>query len=274
MALSTMTSQPTTTDFTRRHIPALAKSVYRLGICCNMGLDPAGFEHALDRGVDYVFWSHMRTGKIRPSLARALAAKREKVVVATGPTIGYFGGSVKAAAENILRDLGTDYLDVYTLFWLGTGSAWTDSTITALTKLKEEGKVRAIGVSIHDRKRAGQLAKDSPLDLLMLRYNAAHPGAEQDVFPHLRPDATRQAVVAYTATSWRKLLKRPRGWTGPLMTAGDCYRFCLSNEHVDVALCGAKNVGEVDENMAALDKGPLSLEENAWMRELGARVHG
>ena len=35
----------------------------------------------------------------------------------------------------------------------------------------------------------------------MIRYNAAHPGAERDIFPHL--EARRPAVVAYTATSWR-----------------------------------------------------------------------
>jgi len=39
-----------------------------------------------------------------------------------------------------------------------------------------EGKVRALGVSIHDRPRAGALAEESILDLLMIRYNAAHPG--------------------------------------------------------------------------------------------------
>ncbi len=60
--------------------------------------------------------------------------------------------------------------------------------------------------------RAGQLAEESPLDLFMIRYNAAHPGAERDIFPHL---ARRQpAVVAYTATSWRKLLKAPSKWDG------------------------------------------------------------
>jgi len=68
----------------------------------------------------------------------------------------------------------------------------------------------------------------------MIRYNAAHPGAERDIFPHL---AKRNPnVVAYTATRWRRLLSAPRGWTGPVMTAGDCYRFCLSSAHVDVVL--------------------------------------
>jgi len=51
-------------------------------------------------------------------------------------------------------------------------------------KLNEEGEVRAMGMSIHDRQRAGQLAEDSPLDAL-IRDNAAHPSAERDIFPHL-----------------------------------------------------------------------------------------
>ena len=53
------------------------------------------------------------------------------------------------------------------------------STQEELVKLRESGKVKAIGVSIHDRARAGRLAASSPLDLLMVRYNAAHPGAEE-----------------------------------------------------------------------------------------------
>ena len=49
-------------------------------------------------------------------------------------------------------------------------------------KLKEEGKVRALGVSIHDRRRVGQLAEDSPLDAL-IRYSAVHSSAECDISP-------------------------------------------------------------------------------------------
>ena len=104
----------------------------------------------------------------------------------------------------------------------------------------------------------------------MIRYNAAHPGAEKDIFPHL---GTRQpSVVAYTATSWRALLRTPRSWTERPATAGDCYRFCLSSPHVDVVLTGPKTEAELDENLAALEKGPLSAEEDAWIRRLGVAV--
>ncbi len=59
-----------------------------------------------------------------------------------------------------------------------------------------------------------------------------------------------------------------------MATAGDCYRFCLTSPHVDVVLTGPKDVRELRENLAALEKGPLSDEEQRWMRELGRKVHG
>jgi aryl-alcohol dehydrogenase-like predicted oxidoreductase len=260
------------TAFTHTTLPHLNRQVHRLGLALNYGIDAKAFDEATERGLNYLFYTARKTSHLRPSLRRILAAHRERYVVATGPSVGFFAGSVRRAAENKMRELGTDYIDVFQLFWLGVGSAWSDGTIDALVKLKEEGKVRAIGISIHDRKRAGMLAESSPLDLFMIRYNAEHPGAERDIFPHLAK--RKPAVVAYTATSWRHLLKRPSGWRGRVMTAGDCYRFCLSSPHVDVTLCGPNGEAQLRENLEAVEKGPLAEEELAWMREFGARVHG
>ena len=58
------------------------------------------------------------------------------------------------------------------------------------------------------------------------------------------------------------------------MTAGDCYRFCLSNPHVDLVLTGPKNRQQLQENVHHLrEKGPLSEEEMHWIREFGQVVH-
>jgi len=253
-----------------RDVPALKKRVFRLGLSGSFGLDEAAAREALER-VQYVFWTPRMKG-LTPALRDALRRDRERYVVSTGPLLGYFPGQVRRAAEARLRALGTDYLDVFQLYWLSKMSAFTGAVQEELVRLKEEGKVRALGVSIHDRPRAGRLAEDSILDLLMIRYNAAHPGAERDVFPHLA--RRRTAVVAYTATSWRRLLRRPRGWTGKVMTPGDCYRFVLASPHVDVALTGPRSAAELRENLAAVDRGPLPEGELAWMREFGRAVHG
>jgi aryl-alcohol dehydrogenase-like predicted oxidoreductase len=262
----------TPNPFTHRELAPLGRTVHRLGLALNYGIDERGFDLALERGMNFLFFTQLRTGHLVPAMKRALARDRARYVVATGPSVAYFPGNVRRAAEARLRELGTDYLDVFQLFWVGVTSSYTEKTVEALLRLKEEGKVRAIGISIHDRKRAGALAETSPLDLFMIRYNAAHPGAERDIFPHLA--ARKPAVVAYTATSWRKLLARPRGWTGDVMTAGDCYRFCLSSDHVDVTLSGPATTDQLNANLDAIERGPLDANSLGWMREFGAKVHG
>jgi aryl-alcohol dehydrogenase-like predicted oxidoreductase len=258
-------------DFLHRTIPRWGKSVYRVGLAPSFGLSPDGIQEALEGPINYLFWS--QGYKATAGVLRELLPKhRERLVIATGPTFAYFKGQVRKAIERSLRTLNTDYLDVVQIFWAGKMSALTAGVEAELVKLREEGKAKTIGLSIHDRPRAGRLAEQSIYDLLMIRYNAAHPGAETDTFPHL---ATRKPIlVSYTATSWRKLLKAPRGWQGPPATAGDCYRFVLSNPHVDVVLCGPKNTQELRDNLRAIEQGPLSPAEMSRMRAYGKAVHG
>ncbi len=257
-------------DFTHRAVERFGKRLFRLGISGSFGLDEAGCREALERA-QYVFWSPRMKG-LTPALRDALATDRDRYVVSAGPLLGYFPGAVRRAAEGALRTLGIDRLDVLQLYWLGKMSAFTPAVREEMVRLREEGMVRALGVSIHDRPRAGALAGNSVLDLLMVRYNAAHPGAEQDVFPHLA--RRRPVVVAYTATAWRRLLRAPRGWKGKVPTAGDCYRFCLSGPHVDLVLTGPRSVAEWRQNLAAVEQGPLSREEMEELRAFGRAVHG
>lgn len=258
-------------DFFYRDVPAFGDRVFRLGLATTFGIEGEDLEWALEQGFNYVFWTP-NARRVTKSLKAALKRDRESLILACGPTTGYFAGGIHRACDRLLKKLDTDYLDVFQLFWLGRASAWKPSTIDALVSLKESGKVRAIGVSIHDRIRAGKLAEDSPLDMLMIRYNAAHRGAEWDIFPHIAK--RKPAIVTYTATRWRALLKPPKGWTGPVMTAGDCYRFCLSNPHVDLVLTGPKNRRQLEENLRTLrEKGPLSEEENSWINDFGQAVH-
>jgi aryl-alcohol dehydrogenase-like predicted oxidoreductase len=253
-------------------LPTINKKVFRLGLAGNFGIDAAGIEWALrETEINYLFWTP-RMGRATAPVRRALARDRDGFVVATGPTIAVRGAGLRRFVERALSVLGTDYLDVLQMHWLGVTSRWSDDTVGEMVRLREQGKVRALGVSIHNRRRAGDLAADSPLDVLMVRYNAAHPGAEQDIFPHV--DVSRRSVVAYTATRWRKLLKRPRGWEGPVATAGDCYRFCLTEPKVAVVLTGPKNRAMLESNLEAVRRGPMSGDELAWMRAFGTAVHG
>jgi aryl-alcohol dehydrogenase-like predicted oxidoreductase len=255
--------------FTHRQI--LGKSIHRYGISASYGLDEAGVREAIGLGANYIFWSPVKKF-LRAIIKDTVMKDRERFMLATGPILGYFGGSVRRAVEKALRRSGSDYLDVVQVFWAGKMSLLTRSVVGELVKLREEGKARAIGVSIHDRRRAAKLAAEGPLDFFMIRYNAAHPGAEVDIFPHLPPH--KPVIAAYTATCWGKLLRPPAGWSGPAATAGDCYRFCLTNPNVDLVVSAPKTAAQMRENMQALAQGPLSDEDMARMRALGKAVHG
>ena len=259
-------------DFFYRDLPVINKRVHRLGLAFNW-LNGKGAEAALSEGLNYLFWQNLfKRGEPFEVLKQALKRDRENYVLASGAAFGYFKGGVRRGIEKMLRLFDVAYFDVYQLFWLGRMSLFSDSVQQELVKIREEGLARSIGISIHDRPRAGRLVTEADLDLFMIRYNAAHPGAEQDIFPAY--EKRRPLTVSYTATSWRKLLKPVKGWDGPVMTASDCYRFCLSSPHVDVCLCGPANAQQLQSNLEGLKKGPLSEEEDKWMREFGRVVHG
>jgi aryl-alcohol dehydrogenase-like predicted oxidoreductase len=254
-------------DFTHLELPAVGKRVLRIGVASNYGLKSADIHHAAERGVNCWFWSH-RFKSATPALKQLLAAERQRHAVLV-TDMAWTAGSVRRGVERALRLLGIDQLDLYMLGWLGRASLFGAKIQRTLAKLREEGLARAVGCSIHDRGRAGALARDSVLDALMIRYNAKHPGAEQDIFPHTA--ARRPLIVAYTAASWGQLLRPIQGLGAPL-TPSECYRFCLSSPHVHVVLTGPKTRAQLDENLDCLAQGPLEGEEMARVRAYGREV--
>jgi aryl-alcohol dehydrogenase-like predicted oxidoreductase len=115
---------------------------------------------------------------------------------------------------------------------------------------------------------------DTRFDIIMVRYNAAHRGAEREVFPKLDEATPRPGVVSYTATRWGYLVNpkfTPPGMKTP--TAADCYRFALTNPNVDLCLSGPASREQLEANLRALELGPLSDEEMRWMKAVGDHVH-
>ncbi|MDH3329247.1 MAG: aldo/keto reductase [Desulfobulbaceae bacterium] len=265
--------------FTSVFLPAVNKHVCRMGIAGNYGLNSSDIQWAAEQGANYWVWGRSFK-KVTEGIREVIKADREKHVVAMLGW-GYFGWQIRHSVENALRALNTDYLDVFKLGWLGRTSVYSKSTIDSLLKLKEEGKVKTIGISIHDRKRAGRLVLDSEIDLFMVRYNAKHPGAEEDIFPYLAK--RNPAVVSYTALAWGQLTRPLKGiemlpWPGnekpdvPPLTPELCYRFVLSNSHVHVVLTGPKNRGQLQQNFQTLQQGNLTPEELSWIRQYGKLV--
>jgi aryl-alcohol dehydrogenase-like predicted oxidoreductase len=248
--------------------------ISRLGIGAGYGVPAAAVERAFhEHGINYLYWSLTRRGGMTEAIRNLAPAHRDDMVVVM-QTYDHFGPFVRRKHEKGLRTLGVDRADVLILGWFNRYPG--RRVLDAALGLKEDGKVRYLAMSGHNRSTFGTIAAmtDTPIDILMVRYNPAHRGAEQDVFPHL-PAENPPGVTTYTATRWGRLLnpkKMPPG-EAPL-TATDCYRFALSNRHVDLCLIGPKDDREMDAALEALDAEPLSPDELERIRRIGDYVHG
>ena len=242
--------------------------VVPLGLASAYGAKGRDVEHAFERGIDFFYWGSYRTPDFGGGLKRLAKRSRERMKIVI-QSYARSPAGVGKSLEKALRQLELDHADVLLLGWWNL--APKEEILDAAADLVRRGRARALMISCHNRPAFKHFARDPRIDLLMVRYNAAHPGADKDVFPHL-PDA-RPGIVTYTSTSWGQLLDRKLVPADErLPRAADCYRFALSNPNIGACWAGAKDTAQIDEALKALEEGPMTEEELAWMHRIGARV--
>ena len=244
--------------------------VGRLGMAASYGVPTRAVEHAFERGVNYLYWGSFRRGPFGQAL-RNLKPQRDHMVLAL-QSYSRIAALMAPSVEIALRRLSFEYADVLLL------GLWNHNPppriIDASRRLRERGLIRNIAVSTHHRPLVSSLSNDPEIGIVHVRYNAVHPGAEREIFPLLRTCGDTPGVVAFTATSWRQLLDPKRVPPGERVpTAADCYRFVLSNSAVDVCMTGPANETHAADALRALELGPMSPEELAWMRRVGDFIH-
>ena len=104
-------------------------------------------------------------------LGAALADVRDQVVLATKVSPNRLGYSqVLNACHGSLNNLRTEYIDLYQVHWpsgsFGGKVVPLEETMAAMIKLKEQGKIRAIGVSNFSQAQVEEAAKFGRIDSL------------------------------------------------------------------------------------------------------------
>jgi aryl-alcohol dehydrogenase-like predicted oxidoreductase len=184
--------------------------VSRMGLSATYRPGKKAIFYALDEGINYFFGfgiDHQMTGVMRD----VLKSGREKYVIATGVYNLIWGyPNIRKTLEKRLRQWGSEYIDIFMFLGVRKETEFPPRAREELYSLREEGWVKAVGMSTHDRPFAGKMAMEGALDVMMIRYNAAHRGAEKDIFPYLKE--FNPGIVSFTATRWRYLMHRPKGW--------------------------------------------------------------
>lgn len=148
---------------------------------------------ALDEGINWIDTAAVYgLGHSEKILARALENKRSKVFIATKCGLVWNSkgkvrndlspASIRKEIEDSLIRLDTDYIDLYQFHWPDPNTAVEKSWETMM-KLKQEGKVRCVGVSNFNVELMQKCMKLEQIDSLQPPYNLFDRGVEKDILP-------------------------------------------------------------------------------------------
>jgi aryl-alcohol dehydrogenase-like predicted oxidoreductase len=119
-------------------------------------------------------------------------ARRDEVVIATKGglrmELGYLlrdtsAGWLRQGVESSLRNLGTDYIDIYQVHWPDPRTP-AEETAAVLAELVREGKVRHVGVSNYSVGEMEELRGYTQLETLQPAYHMFHRAIEDEILPY------------------------------------------------------------------------------------------
>lgn len=117
-------------------------------------------------------------------VGEALKDRRKDCVIATKVLPDNLrAAEVRKAAEESLRRLQTDYIDLLYIHWPNAAIPLSE-TLGEFIKLKEEGKIRAIGVSNFSLEQLKAASAITHIDALQPEYNLLQRRIEDGILPY------------------------------------------------------------------------------------------
>ena len=147
-------------------------------------------------------------------VGEAVDGRRQKVFIATKVSANHLrSDQVLRAAEQSLKRLRTDYIDLYQIHWPDL-SVPIEETMGAMEKLVDAGKVRFIGVSnfyLKNLREAEASMKKHKIVSNQVKYSLVCRGIEEDMLSYCQNN--RITVIAYSpldkgALAAKSLFKR------------------------------------------------------------------
>lgn len=202
---------------------------------------------ALDHGINFIDSAFIYgPGRSEELIGEVLKERggRDNVVIATKGahvitydkiTLDNSPAFLRQSVEDSLKRLQTDYIDLYYIHFPDESTP-KDEAVGELKKLKDEGKIRAIGVSNFSIEQLKQANKDGHVDVLQSHYNLLHRDAEQDLLPYTQEHGI--SFVPYFPLA--------SGLLGGKYKQGDTFSDIRKNDPLFQGETFAKNLEKVD----------------------------
>ena len=198
---------------------------------------------AVAKGINFIDSARGYTDS-EEKIGAGLKGIRQEVVLAT-KSMARLGPALTEDVERSLRNLQTDWIDIYQLHNVRTEEEWAALTspgggLEALEKAREAGKIRYIGITGHLPQTLIKFIKDYSFVSIQFAYNFI----EQENRQELLDEIARQELGTV-------IMKPLAG--GALRQAGPALRFLLQKSF-SVIIPGMDSKAQVEENYAQLSQ--------------------
>ena len=229
----------------------------RVSFGCMITSDQSVVERAADLGINYFDTARgYQNGNNERMLGAAVKSRRKDVMIST-KTSAHSKQDALRDIDTSLRELGTDYVDVWQLHDRRSAEDLNDDMLEAQRMAKEAGKVRFLGVSTH----SGQpelipavIKKVPHFDMIQTSYNFTMDPAMDTLIEAAVKAGVGIVAMKVMAGGFRgagpgqrpsEVLKREGASLAAL-------KWALKNPNVSNAIPSITDMEQLDENMRAM----------------------
>ncbi|HMD70214.1 MAG TPA: aldo/keto reductase [Bryobacteraceae bacterium] len=279
---------------TYRTLGKTGLKVTALSFGCMTVSDATVIERAADIGIIHFDTARgYQAGNNERMLGAALKGRRKQAIVSS-KSVGKTKQEVLADLDTSLRELGTDYLDIWYLHNRSTPAEVTDDLLEAQRSAKKAGKIRFAGVSTHYNmdQMLAHLVKLGQTDVVLTTYNFAMRNVALDGQPARTADMTAAIQAARKAGMGIVVMKTLAGGLSRV-TRGDrlygaaqdavkktfsqegaplaAIKWALKNQSVDTAIVCMTDHEQLDENLRAMAE-PYTDKDEHLLNQLLAYI--
>ncbi len=230
--------------------------VTTVGFGCMITSDPSVIERAADIGINYFDTARgYQHGNNERMVGAALKRKRKEIVLSTKSGAEDKEGLQKEL-ETSLRELNTDYIDIWYLHGKDGPSDIRDDMIEAQQLAKKQGKIRFAGVSTHSgqQKLLPWLAQKGAFDVVLAAYNFSMDPDMNDAIQAAAQGGMGVVGMKVMAGGFRKArpgdaLYQKLKQQGAMLAA---LKWVIKNPHVATTIPSMTDMDQLEENLKAM----------------------
>jgi uncharacterized protein len=225
---------------------------------CMITSDQSVVERAADLGINYFDTARVYQGGNNERMVGAALKSRRKDLIISTKTMSRTKEEALAHIDTSLKELGTDYVDIWQLHMKGKPEELADELLEAQQIAKKAGKARFLGVSTHSLPQLlpGVLAKAPHFDVVLTMYNFTM-GPEMDAAVESAAKAGL-GVIAMKVMAGGAGMGRPGQKPNPVMQREGAMlaalKWVLKNPNIHAAIPSMTDMDQLDDNIKALSE--------------------